>query len=207
MALHGSGLRIGVHIHVEKMEILLKAEHPSLHIYGHVSNFPEHQELHLWNLDGNLLHNKNVTTRRMSWIWGKRIRTSGLWELVAADHRDVDARTVFCTVCTVGTPLWTQPKCPALSRWTARAHSGLLELELQEDDHNLVNELHHSTSTPPHPCRRHRRRDLATTCTTPSRRRPSDHQDKPWWSQRTLPSQSQNVHPVWCTFKALVEHM
>ena len=47
MALHGSGLRIGVHIHVENVEILLKAEHLSLHIYGHVNNFPEHQELHL----------------------------------------------------------------------------------------------------------------------------------------------------------------
>ena len=42
------------------VEIMLEAEHLSLHIYGHVNNFPEHQELHLWNLDGNLLHNKNV---------------------------------------------------------------------------------------------------------------------------------------------------
>ena len=54
------GLRIGVHIHVENVEMLLKAEHLSLHIYGHVSNFPEHQELHLWNLDETLLHNRNV---------------------------------------------------------------------------------------------------------------------------------------------------
>ena len=60
MALNGSGLRIGVHIHVENVEILLKAEHLSLHIYGHVNNFPENQELHLWNLDGNLLHSRNV---------------------------------------------------------------------------------------------------------------------------------------------------
>ena len=76
MALHGSGLRIGVHIHVENVEILLKAEHLSLHIYGHVNNPrpPRElhlssqqraylhlvQELHLWNLDGNLLHNRNV---------------------------------------------------------------------------------------------------------------------------------------------------
>ena len=60
MALHGSGLRTGVHIHVENVENLLKAEHLSLHIYGHVNNFTENQELHLWNLDENLLHSRNV---------------------------------------------------------------------------------------------------------------------------------------------------
>ena len=49
MELHGSGLRIGVHIHVENFEIRLKARHLSLHIYGHVNNLPDHQELHLWN--------------------------------------------------------------------------------------------------------------------------------------------------------------
>ena len=54
------GLRIGVHIHVENEEIGLKARHLSLHIYGHVNNLPYHQELHLWNLDGNLLHSRNV---------------------------------------------------------------------------------------------------------------------------------------------------
>ena len=43
-----------------KCGILLKAEHLSLHIYGHVNDFPEHQELHLWNLDENLLHNMHV---------------------------------------------------------------------------------------------------------------------------------------------------
>ena len=43
------GLRIGVHIHVENEEIRLKARHLSLHMYGHVNNLPDHQELHLWN--------------------------------------------------------------------------------------------------------------------------------------------------------------
>ena len=60
MELHGSGLRNGVHIHVENVEIRLKAEHLSLHIYGHVNNPRPPRELHLWNLDGNLLHNRNV---------------------------------------------------------------------------------------------------------------------------------------------------
>ena len=41
------GLRIGVHIHVENVEIQLKARHLSLHKNGHVNNCPEHQELHL----------------------------------------------------------------------------------------------------------------------------------------------------------------
>ena len=91
MELHGSDLRIGVHIYVENVEILLKAEHLSLHIFGHVNNFPEHQELHLWNLDGNLLHHRNVHHSEDELNLGQ---DSNLWTVgtVAADLRDVDAK-------------------------------------------------------------------------------------------------------------------
>ena len=38
------GLRIGVHFHVENMEIHQRARHLSLHIYGHVNNLPDQHE-------------------------------------------------------------------------------------------------------------------------------------------------------------------
>ena len=102
MELHGSGLRVGVHFHVDNEEIRLKVRHTSLHTYGHVNNLPDHQELHLWNFDGNLLHNWNVRHSEDGLNLGHWIQTSGLRELIAADNKDVDAKNSFLHSLTCG---------------------------------------------------------------------------------------------------------
>ena len=100
------------HFHRESEEIQSRTRHLSLHIYGHVNNLPDHQELDLWDFDGVLLHNRNVRYSENGLNLGHWIRTSALRELVAADHRDVDTKNSLLRSLHCGHPLCAQLKCP-----------------------------------------------------------------------------------------------
>ena len=106
MELHGSGLRVGVHFYVENEEIRAEARHLSLHIFGHVNNLPDNQELHLWIFDGFLLHNRNVRHSEdglnLGHLGFEPLNCRNLSLLITGTST---TNTVFCTVCTTARTL------------------------------------------------------------------------------------------------------